>query len=618
MTVGGGDWLSNNDDVVREVFDRQVSLAKSIEDFRSQYLEDLQEQLDNFGSSLRKDLLALWGLPHAGTPSNGCRLETPNGHKTADQEVCFPGEIQCADMNSMSTDVIAELDILRERARLSEPQPGSSRFGEDDLKCRRPTVVTIACTNDMDDEDEDIPVSRGRRPSLILRPGGRSVRTRGGSDYSRNTMLSRATVKSRNVGRRSGVSAAPPRCTAQSIAMAEQLRKAQTDLLAPEATTWQEWFAANVSSNAFDYLMGLVVALNAVFIGVQVEVQSRGLEESVVFEIISGLFAFVFLAELVARLAAFGSLFFLGNDWRRNMFDLVLVVLMFVDLIVKAVASASDGMLETLSMLRLGRVLRLVRLVRLIPALKQLVYLILGSMASFCWTAVLMLIMMYCFALFLTDQATEFTLRSDLDVEVQTIVLGHWGSVGSSIQTLFMAMTGGDDWKNFIEHIGSTSMFTTIVFYCYVTFATMVMLNLVTGVFVDGAQRIIKDDKETDLIMLAAKAFAIIDTDMSGDISLTEFELHLNDDLLHKYCEAVGMDAEQALDLFRLLDADSSGTLSVTEFVEGCLRLRGPARSLDLAAVAVNLREHVASYQDDHARLIAEIESIKRAVTAKS
>merc|ERR1712014_133137 len=46
------------------------------------------------------------------------------------------------------------------------------------------------------------------------------------------------------------------------------------------------------------------------------------------------------------------------------------------------------------------------------------------------------------------------------------------------------------------------------------------------------------------------------------------------------------LEPSDARGLFRLLDADSSGSVCAEEFFSGCLRLRGPAKALDLALLA--------------------------------
>merc|ERR1712048_972640 len=45
------------------------------------------------------------------------------------------------------------------------------------------------------------------------------------------------------------------------------------------------------------------------------------------------------------------------------------------------------------------------------------------------------------------------------------------------------------------------------------------------------------------------------------------------------------VDPSDAYALFKLLDDDGSGTIDADEFVDGCLRLQGQAKSIDLAKV---------------------------------
>ena len=42
----------------------------------------------------------------------------------------------------------------------------------------------------------------------------------------------------------------------------------------------------------------------------------------------------------------------------------------------------------------------------------------------------------------------------------------------------------------------------TLVFSIFIAFATLVMMNLVTGVFVDGAQRIAREEKNQEHMVL--------------------------------------------------------------------------------------------------------------------
>ena len=53
------------------------------------------------------------------------------------------------------------------------------------------------------------------------------------------------------------------------------------------------------------------------------------------------------------------------------------------------------------------------------------------------------------------------------------------------------------------------------------------MLNLVTGVFVEGAQRIVKEDKDAEFLKFVMKTFEQADSDKNGEISWDEFHAQL-------------------------------------------------------------------------------------------
>merc|ERR1740121_816392 len=116
-----------------------------------------------------------------------------------------------------------------------------------------------------------------------------------------------------------------------------------------------------------------------------------------------------------------------------------------------------------------------------------MVYLMLASAQSFVWALVLMMIVIYCMAVYFTELASA---GQDTTAPTDT---RHWGSLSSSVLSLYMGITGGDDWVRLIEPFKTNDanyVVATGVFSIYIAFATLVMLNLVTGVFVDSAQRI--------------------------------------------------------------------------------------------------------------------------------
>jgi len=398
----------------------------------------------------------------------------------------------------------------------------------------------------------------------------------------------------------------------------EQFQQAQIAMARPprenmtNAELLQFWLMDFVESNTFDYIISAILLLNAVAMGVQVELDATGVNAKTEFDIISILFSVLFTVELILRIASRGLRRFLtSSDRFWNIFDVVVVSMLLVDQMM-TVAGSADGreVVGLMNILRIGRAIRLVRVIRLVPALKQTVYLIWASMASFIWTSLLMLIMMYCFAIFFTDQGTQFRKNAGKSNLVNDQVHSDWGSIGSSIQTLFMAMTGGVDWSNIITSLGEESVLNLLIFNCYITFATMVMLNLVTGVFVEGAQRIIREDKDAEVIKTAVSSFHEIDADITGSISIGALSANLQSPAMAAYCNALGINPGEICDLFQVMDTDNSGSLCLVEFVDACIKLRAPARALDLAQLSLRMKALSDQVEDGISTITEELSSI--------
>merc|ERR1719215_2202174 len=77
--------------------------------------------------------------------------------------------------------------------------------------------------------------------------------------------------------------------------------------------------------------------------------------------------------------------------------------------------------------------------------------------------------------------------------------------------------------------------------------------------------------------------FDELDTSKDGIISLSEFEDHLSDHRMQALLQTVEIDTSDAWTLFKLLDTDGGGSVDVEEFVEGVQKLRGQAKSIQMA-----------------------------------
>merc|ERR1712083_578712 len=84
--------------------------------------------------------------------------------------------------------------------------------------------------------------------------------------------------------------------------------------------------------------------------------------------------------------------------------------------------------------------------------------------------------------------------------------------------------------------------------------------------------------------------FENINSTRSGELTIAELEEHVHDEAVQAYFSHLNLEIERAWDIFRIIDRDRSGTVSIEEFVGGCLRLRGPAKTMDLAQVTYDMK----------------------------
>eukprot|EP00747_Dinoflagellata_sp_TGD_P035795 gnl/TRDRNA2_/TRDRNA2_138084_c1_seq1.p1 gnl/TRDRNA2_/TRDRNA2_138084_c1~~gnl/TRDRNA2_/TRDRNA2_138084_c1_seq1.p1 ORF type:complete len:135 (-),score=25.91 gnl/TRDRNA2_/TRDRNA2_138084_c1_seq1:337-741(-) len=95
--------------------------------------------------------------------------------------------------------------------------------------------------------------------------------------------------------------------------------------------------------------------------------------------------------------------------------------------------------------------------------------------------------------------------------------------------------------------------------------------------------------------------FRTIDSDSSGGISVEEFQAAIDEPAVSDYFAALEIDPLDALTLFKLLDYDGGGVIEASEFVDGCMRLKGQARSIDMALALYEsrwIRERLTNFID--------------------
>jgi len=161
-----------------------------------------------------------------------------------------------------------------------------------------------------------------------------------------------------------------------------------------------------------------------------------------------------------------------------------------------------------------------------------------------------------------------------------------------ALVSLFMSICGGIDWREAWQALYDIHWLYSCLFIFYIFFMMFGVLNVVIATFVEGASMISRQDRElvtqseldrkTEESNNIRRFFHDADAENSGGLSWEEFETYLRRDHVQAYFQSFQLDVSQAHTLFRLLDVDGSNCVEIDEFVEGCMRMRGQARSIDV------------------------------------
>ena len=92
--------------------------------------------------------------------------------------------------------------------------------------------------------------------------------------------------------------------------------------------------------------------------------------------------------------------------------------------------------------------------------------------------------------------------------------------------------------------------------------------------------------------------FKYIDSDDSGSISFDEMEACCADEHLTDYLQSINIQVVDVRTLFTLLDDDESGCVNIDEFCDGCVKIKGEAKSFDIHCLLFENKRLVHKWQD--------------------
>ena len=239
-----------------------------------------------------------------------------------------------------------------------------------------------------------------------------------------------------------------------------------------------------VESSAFQNVIIVVILAAGVLVGLETDPEIAE-KHHTLLAVADKLILIIFIAEIFLKMMALAPkpLEFFKDPW--NCFDFLIVAVCLV-----------PGLPGFGPVLRLVRLLRVLRLLTVVPKLQLLVTALLRSLPSMVYVTILLSLLFYIYAV-----AGVILFGKNDPV--------HFGNIGISLLSLFRVVTL-EDWTDvmYLQFYGSdhysgynisdtlkagftyepkaTPLVAVVYFVSFVLVGTMVMLNLVIGVIING------------------------------------------------------------------------------------------------------------------------------------
>mmetsp|Transcript_26648 Transcript_26648/g.48847 ORF Transcript_26648/g.48847 Transcript_26648/m.48847 type:complete len:662 (+) Transcript_26648:59-2044(+) len=368
-----------------------------------------------------------------------------------------------------------------------------------------------------------------------------------------------------------------------------------------------------------DVFFGVVIVVNAVVLAVDVELWLNFEEDSGAWRfalyVVQALCTVVFVVELILRLRANGCR--AHFRYRGNIFDALVVFISILDLwILTPLRFLQDGEnargpWKAASAFRVLQLLRLLRVVRLLRVSRELSLLVLGlvmSVRSVFWVFLLLFLFMYTGALFCMT-----TLGASDHPELQH----SFGSVGDSLYTHFKLITL-EAWPEINRQAMEVSWLWGFYFVAFIMIMNLALVNLVTGVIMEGVMSIAAQEgrwhgdmygieaarflafirERVAELRLGRRSTKVATNEQALQIGGKDFGTLLDDALTQEVLWIYGITLKLEADLlFEVIDHSRQGSLSVDELAAGLLELRGSREEMHPVLVRRDLQRDSRTIQ---------------------
>jgi len=386
----------------------------------------------------------------------------------------------------------------------------------------------------------------------------------------------------------------------------------------PTWKTVRELLWLFVRSSKFEAIASALIIASIATLGLEAHFLATHPGQASVYIGANWVFDACFLFEFLLRGVAYGRDFLSEVEWRWNIADgFTLLVCAFADLSEFLCLGENEALTHEISIARfllVARVARVTRTAQLFKGLQstnefqKMAIALLSSAKTLVWSMAILSFVMYFFSLVFCHAVAHARAAGTATAHELALLEDYFGTLPKSLLTVFISITDGLSWHVAFDTLKVLHWQYPVLFIVYITIVQFGVLNVVTAVFVESA--IMSAQRYKHLIIQAnenerqtamrhlRQVFKYVDEDNSGEISSEEMEHFWDDPSLRQYISALDIDVGDAWTLFRLLDKDASGLVDIDEFCEGCLRLKGEAKSTDMQLMMFEMQAFLDRWSD--------------------
>jgi len=316
------------------------------------------------------------------------------------------------------------------------------------------------------------------------------------------------------------------------------------------------------------------------------------------------------LIELVININAYRIGFLIGPKWRWNLFDLMVVTTLALEVILPDIQLS---FVKVFRVARVGKILQAARFAKFFHGLQKIFTSMRSCFVNLLWAFLTMFLIMYVVGIMMINGVTAFVedrvlegrrlgiLQAEEGAGNTIEVLNQlYGSFGKVILTLFRSISG-TNWAVLAEPLSQVGPFFNALWVMYIGLMLFGIMNIVTGIFVDRAMKAADCDyvvamldqrqREKDLKHLLSSFFNDLGKEGSDLVSDDDFSFLIQNDKVIGHLAGIGIEERYAQRLFELLDTDGKHILPLDDVVKGFFQVTGDAKAIDHLLMVQDIRK---------------------------